>query len=100
MTYSIIDGNGRDFFEIDNATGWVKTKSNKLDYESKKFYVLRILAVDHGKPPLSSTQEYRIAVQDVNDHFPQFVQQKYQFAVKGSAKIGTKIGTVSIGTTL
>ena len=56
--------------------------------------MLRIKAVDHGSPPQESTQEYRIAVQDVNEFLPQFVKQKYEFSVKGNATNGTKIGTV------
>ena len=58
--------------------------------------MLRIKAVDHGSPPQENTQEYRIAVQDVNEFQPQFVKQKYEFSVKGNATNGTKIGTVRL----
>eukprot|EP00795_Rhopilema_esculentum_P000945 gene945-10708_t len=94
VTYSIIDGDGRNYFTINNETGWVRTKSNNLDYETQRFYVLRIMAVDHGTPPQSSTQEYRIAVQDVNEFRPEFFNKSYRFSIKGSVKSGTKIGTV------
>ena len=94
VTYSVIAGNGRDYFKIDNETGWVKTTSNNLDYEKQRFLVLRIKAADHGSPPQETTQEYRIAVQDVNEFHPQFVKQEYEFSVKGNATNGTKLGTV------
>ena len=96
VTYSIVAGDGKDYFRIDNETGWVRTKGNNLDYERQRFYVLTIMAADHGSPPQQSTQEYRIAVQDVNEYWPQFVKQKYEFSVKGNASVGTRIGTVSL----
>lgn len=94
VTYSIVGGNGMDHFQIDNATGWVQTKGNNLDYERERVYVLRIMAADHGTPPQRSNQEYRIAVQDVNEFQPQFVRKSYEFSVRGNATIGTKVGSV------
>ena len=95
VTYSIDGGNGRNFFRIDNETGWVRTRGSNFDYEKQKFYVLRIMAADHGSPPQLSKLEYRIAVQDINEFWPQFVQQSYAFSVRANATTGTKIGTVS-----
>ncbi len=94
MTYSIIGGNGKDFFKINNATGWVTTHGKTLDYEKQNLFKLRIRAVDHGKQPLSSSFEYRVAVKDVNEFSPQFSQKSYSFDVRGDAKVGTKVGQV------
>eukprot|EP00794_Sanderia_malayensis_P007199 gene7199-8005_t len=95
VTYSIIDGNGRDYFEINNATGLVTTKDKVIDYEQQNLYKLRILAVDHGTPPLSSSFEYRIAVKDVNEYSPQFTKNRFEFNIRANATIGTIIGQVT-----
>ena len=95
LTFSIIGGDGREVFRIDNETGWVFTKAD-LDYERKSLYKLLIRAVDHGKPPRNGTFEYRVAVEDVDEFRPVFLNKSYDFEVRGDAKIGQVIGKVSL----
>ena len=72
----------------------MKTKDKIIDYETQNLYKLRILAVDHGNPPLSRSVEYRVAVEDVNEFSPQFVNKDYSFSVRGDVKVGSRIGQV------
>lgn len=49
-----------------------------LDYEAVKEYVIEIVAVDSGNPPLSSTNSLKVQVVDVNDNDPVFSQSSME----------------------
>ena len=58
------------FIVLDN--GEIKT-TMELDRETRDTYVFKVRAVDHGVPPLSSTVDVVVMVDDVNDNVPVFV---------------------------
>ena len=71
IEYSIVDGPDSNIFSLQTKSGTEKaellTKSD-LDYESsKKIYYIQIRA---SSPPLSSTVDVEIHVQDTNDNSP------------------------------
>ncbi|XP_041049702.1 protocadherin-1-like isoform X3 [Carcharodon carcharias] len=52
---------------------FLQTTTN-LDYESVREYLIEIVAVDSGNPPLSSSNTLKVQVVDVNDNAPVFTQ--------------------------
>ncbi|KAJ8015486.1 hypothetical protein DPEC_G00026640 [Dallia pectoralis] len=56
-------------FTIHPTSGVVSARQS-LDYEVSPTYSFIVEAVDHGRPPLSSTATVLIEIQDVNDNYP------------------------------
>ncbi|KAM4546593.1 protocadherin Fat 3 [Fundulus diaphanus] len=89
VRYSLIsDFNGT--FEISAVTGILRI-SKELDFETKQFFNLSVLAEDRGIPSLRSVTFVEIEVADVNENLyaPYFLD----FAVKGSVKENSRTGT-------
>ena len=59
-----------------------------LDYERQYMYRLRVVAQDHGLPPLSSTAIVDIRIVDENDNRPVFTQALYSASVGSDTPIG------------
>ena len=56
------------------------------------FFLFQIIATDHSPiKPLSTKVACKIAVVDLNDNFPQFVQQSYEATLPEDAPIGSKL---------
>lgn len=71
-------------------SGLLKLAST-LDFEKLKKFAIAVIAIDSGKPPLSSTCEIDIEILDVNDNPPRFMQSIYQATVLENMPRGTKI---------
>lgn len=69
--------------------------SAPLDYEAQRLHHLTIRAVDHGLPPLSSTQTFTVEVGDVNDRSPVFSQSIYNASVAENRDPGEPVVRVS-----
>lgn len=98
ITYSIINSTEAQFpFRIDNNTGdLILTRT--LDFETlTTSYILPVVAVDQGQPPLSGQLHLKVSVTDAQDTAPQFQQQVYSAAVLEQAEIGTPVVTVCAG---
>ncbi|XP_072136065.1 cadherin-11-like isoform X1 [Mobula birostris] len=104
VSYSIIDGDGRDFFEIttDSQTqeGIIKLKKQGLDFEAKKSYSLKVEAANAffdsrfvSRGPFKDTTTVKISVEDA-DEPPVFSQPDYVMEVNESAPAGTPVGQV------
>ncbi|XP_055498710.1 protocadherin-1-like isoform X3 [Leucoraja erinacea] len=52
-----------------------------LDYEKVQEYLIQIVAVDAGNPPLSSTNTLTVKVTDANDNSPIFAQNHMQVGI-------------------
>ena len=75
LQYSIINPPTRPF-EINRNDGTV-TIRQQLDFESQETYTLTVEVEDLGTPPLSSTAQYKIQIQNVNDVPPAFAAPAY-----------------------
>lgn len=64
--------NGTGPFVMDSAKGTLRC-TEELDREQRDRYDLLLLALDAGRPPLSSTARVTIYVEDVNDNQPQVI---------------------------
>ncbi|XP_075905196.1 cadherin-20-like isoform X2 [Nelusetta ayraudi] len=105
MTYSIIDGDGRDTFEIStdptNTFGIITVKK-PLDFEKKPSYTLKIEGANvHVDPtvlrqrgPFQDVTIVHVSVEDV-DEPPQFDSPVYHTELPEDAEVGTVMRTVS-----
>ena len=82
LTYSITDVVAHDVFEIDSATGAVRTKV-VLDREVRSVYQFTVAVHDSGTPSLTaeSIASVTVYVDDINDSPPAFTQQVCAFAI-------------------
>ncbi|XP_022092788.1 protocadherin-16-like [Acanthaster planci] len=91
LTYAIIEGSGKDLFNINSVSGEVTTV-RPFDYEKEESYRLLIRAVDKGGESVSVQAQVEITSQD--DYQPHFDQKEYLFSVAQDAAVGTVVGTV------
>ncbi|MEE6499852.1 hypothetical protein FKM82_003612 [Ascaphus truei] len=103
-SFDIIDGDGRDIFEIttDSQTqdGIIRLRK-PLDFESKKFYTLKVEAANvHIDPrfisgvPFKDTATVKVTVEDA-DEPPVFSSPTYLLEVHENAGINGVIGQVT-----
>lgn len=80
-------------FDVDRADGSVRALAsvNRERYSSFSFAVY---AVDHGTPSLTGSALVVVVVSDVNDEFPVFARDIYEFAVDENRPEGTDVGSV------
>uniref|UniRef100_A0A673BJG6 Protocadherin-15 n=1 Tax=Sphaeramia orbicularis TaxID=375764 RepID=A0A673BJG6_9TELE len=97
IIYSIIEGNQRGFFALNETTGEIFT-AKRLDYETNASYVLkveadsmRVVSSNLRAPSKSNTARVVIDVQDENDHPPVFTQSLYIGGVTEDAKTFTSV---------
>ncbi|XP_023311979.1 cadherin-related tumor suppressor, partial [Anoplophora glabripennis] len=91
VRYFIKEGD-TDIFRINASTGDISLL-RALDREMQDEYVLNLVAMDTGSPPLTGTGTVRVVVQDVNDHSPEFKRQSYHATVPENSPIGAWILT-------
>jgi hypothetical protein len=94
LTYSIIGGDGKGLFLIDQQTGWLST-NRTFDYETKSSYILQVKATDSGSPPLQSNITIVVNIQSVDEYPPVFAKSQYEFTVPGNAEVDYVVGQIS-----
>ncbi|XP_078541886.1 cadherin-20 [Lissotriton helveticus] len=104
MKYSIIDGDGRDFFDIStdpNSQAAVITVGKPLSFERKKTYTLKVEGANAhlevrflNLGPFRDQTTVHITVEDV-DEPPVFQSSLYFVEVPEDAEIGTTVQIVS-----
>ena len=95
-----LSGERAEDFEI-NETGISSTGSftGTLSVRHKlkqSHYQLKIIAIDEGSPPLSSTAELNIIIADINDNIPEFNQSNYTTTISENTPEVTTILTVAV----
>nr|XP_006634610.1 PREDICTED: cadherin-20 [Lepisosteus oculatus] len=104
MRYAIIDGDGRDTFDIStdptNQFGIISIRK-KLDFESKRSFTLKVEGANTyldprflNRGPFSDVTIIHVSVEDV-DEPPQFDSPHYFVEVPEDVEIGTVFQTVS-----
>lgn len=94
VRYHIAEGNEEGQFTIDSSSGQV-TLVGKLDYESTSSYSLKIIAVDAGAVPLSSSCMLSISILDENDNSPAFPKSSLSVDVLENMRIGELVASVT-----
>ncbi|XP_058820979.1 cadherin-related tumor suppressor [Topomyia yanbarensis] len=79
-----------DFFKINASSGEISLL-RALDREMQAEYILTLVAMDTGSPPLTGTGTVRVIVQDMNDHSPEFERQSYQATISENLPIGSRV---------
>ncbi|XP_028271321.1 protocadherin Fat 4 [Parambassis ranga] len=94
VQYQITEGNEERQFTIDSSSGQV-TLIGKLDYETTSSYSLKIIAVDAGAVPLSSSCMLSISILDENDNSPSFPKSSLSVDVLENMRIGELVASVT-----
>uniref|UniRef100_A0A672H9N6 FAT atypical cadherin 3a n=1 Tax=Salarias fasciatus TaxID=181472 RepID=A0A672H9N6_SALFA len=82
-------------FSIDSNTGWISTHKD-LDHETKPSYTFTVVASDLGETlSLSSTTTVTVAVSDVNDNPPKFMENQYFGSVQESDPPGEVVAVLN-----
>ncbi|KAL1432894.1 hypothetical protein MTO96_001889 [Rhipicephalus appendiculatus] len=87
-----------DFFRLDPTSGNLLSKQ-PLRYRRsprgmaspENQHILRVVATDHGKPPLSSEATIYINVVDANNHMPKFDKPSYFSPLPDNAVVGLSV---------
>ncbi|XP_055003987.1 protocadherin Fat 3a isoform X1 [Boleophthalmus pectinirostris] len=82
-------------FSIDTNTGWISTRKD-LDHETSPSYTFTVVAADLGEVvSLSSTATITVAVSDINDNPPRFLEQHYFGSVQESDPPGQVVAVLN-----
>lgn len=81
------------YFDIDNATGLVKT-SQRIDYEKIHSINFTLIAFDSGVPQRSTSAGVTVSVLNANDEEPVFSAPEYEVSVQEHIEPGTSVLTV------
>ncbi|KAM8902916.1 protocadherin Fat 4 isoform 2-T2 [Spinachia spinachia] len=68
---------------------------HSLDRERESSYLVNIVAVDSGLPPLTGTLTIRVIVDDVNDNRPEFTQEVFHTIVPEDSPAGTVFAMIT-----
>ncbi|KAM6985192.1 protocadherin-16 [Aplochiton taeniatus] len=90
LEYTISAGDPDRDFQLHSASGSLST-SWPLDRERKAGYTLEVVAVDRGRPALSSTATVQVTVLDVNDNSPVFSSATYSLEVAEDIALGSLV---------
>uniref|UniRef100_A0A3Q3N5U2 Si:dkey-22o22.2 n=1 Tax=Mastacembelus armatus TaxID=205130 RepID=A0A3Q3N5U2_9TELE len=69
--------------------------AENLDYETTRFFTLRVRVQNVAAVPLASFTSVHVNVTDVNDNVPFFLSSTYEATVPEGAEIGTSVAQVS-----
>ncbi|KAG8002320.1 Protocadherin Fat 3 [Nibea albiflora] len=82
-------------FSIDSNTGWISTRKD-LDHETNPSYTFTVVASDLGETlSLSSTTTVTVAVSDINDNPPRFLEQHYFGSIQESDPPGEVVAVLN-----
>ncbi|XP_066917747.1 protocadherin Fat 1-like [Clytia hemisphaerica] len=91
IRYSMVSGDGQEFFSIHPQTGQVTLKKKFIKSKASKQYSIVVKASDHGTPSLSSEATVEMFI--INKDQPKF-KSNYYGNVAEDAQIGDKVVTV------
>ncbi|XP_026802562.3 cadherin-15 [Pangasianodon hypophthalmus] len=89
-----VDQEPKDLFEIDDKTGWIKSKK-PLDRETHKSFTLKAFALSPSGERLENPTTIEIYVLDQNDNRPTFIKEEFIGSVPEFSIPGTSVLTVS-----
>ncbi|XP_028275191.1 protocadherin Fat 3 [Parambassis ranga] len=82
-------------FNIDSNTGWISTRKD-LDHETNPSYIFTVVASDLGETlSLSSTTTVTVAVSDINDNPPKFMESHHFSTVQESVPPGEVVAVLN-----
>ncbi|XP_061163889.1 protocadherin Fat 4-like [Saccostrea echinata] len=92
IEYSLSESNNT--FKIDSHNGNIYL--NKLvDFETKKLYSVKVIATDKGDPRLSSEADLNVRIVDVNDNYPEFLNDFSVLSISENTQQFASIAQIS-----
>jgi protocadherin Fat 4 len=95
IEYSIVAGNGSDYFYVDTKMGWIYTKKSLSDFKIGTVCSINVKATDKGVPPQSDEVIVTLTITGQNRHAPAFAAVSYQVRVPENEPVNTTILTVN-----
>ncbi len=79
LVFVVTGGSGRDFFNVNPATGEILKSHRRINREQVDVFSLDVRAyLPHQIPPLMVNTSVTINVLDINDNFPRFTEGIYE----------------------
>lgn len=98
ITYSIISGNVGNVFAIDPDLGIISV-ARELDLTLASEYMLRIKAVDHGHPALSSSVPAHIMLTMADNAPPRFARKEIAAEIYEDQPLGSYVAHLNVRST-
>lgn len=95
IEYSVVAGNGSDYFYVEPKSGWLYIKKNLAEHKVGTVFTLKVKATDRGVPPQSDEVWTTLTITSENHHAPTFAASSYQVRVPESEPVNTTILTVN-----
>ena len=89
-----LDVDALNLFAIDHSSGEITAKV-RFDREAQERIQFQVFASDNGSPTQEDSATVAIAVSDINDERPRFIQHSFSFAVMENAGSFIDVGQVS-----
>ena len=95
IEYSLLNGNGSEYFSIDTKTGWVFVSKSIKSLPVGTAFTVKARAIDKGVPPQKDEVPLTLVITGENRHSPSFAATSYQVRVPENEPVNTTILTVS-----
>lgn len=95
IEYSMVNGNGTEYFVVDNLSGWVVVSKSLTDLPVGTNFIAGVKAIDKGVPPQKDEVILTLVITGENRHSPTFTALSYQVIVPENEPINSTILTVS-----
>ena len=100
LTSSDDNVNATDYFRLNQFEETefqlvTSAASNQIDHERQIDFRFAVICADMGKPPLTSQQQVRVLVADINDCAPTFARHIYEAEIIENNYVGASLLTVS-----
>ncbi|XP_015586375.2 cadherin-related tumor suppressor [Cephus cinctus] len=95
IEYSLVNGNGSEYFSVDGNTGWIYVRKSLAGLGVGVSFLLKARAVDKGVPPQEDEVPLTLVIAGENRHTPTFTALSYQVIVPENEPINSTILTVS-----
>ncbi|XP_029926702.1 cadherin-5 [Myripristis murdjan] len=98
LRYTLRPDGDRTAFEIDSITGVISSRTDSLDRETRRQYVVVVQAQDTRGMASGSTAttSVTIIITDANDNLASFTKKTYELQVPEDHKLNEKIGSLEL----
>lgn len=95
IEYTLVRGNGSDFFGIEAKSGWVYIMKSVKGLPVGSSFTINVKAFDKGVPPQKDQVSLTLVITGDNSHAPTFAAVSYQVRVPENEPVNTTILTVN-----
>lgn len=95
IEYSLVGGNGTEFFAVEPESGWIFVNKTLVEFSVGTVFNLRAVAKDLGVPSQTDEAPVTLVVSGENRFTPVFAAVSYQVRVPENEPVNTTILTVN-----